>query len=83
MFYVYIVECADKTLYCGYTNNLDYRIEEHNTGKNGAKYTKTRRPVRLVYSEKFETKSEAMKREYQIKQLSRIQKQELVNSSML
>lgn len=83
MFYVYIVECADKTLYCGYTNNLEPRIDEHNSGKNGAKYTKTRRPVTLVYSEKFETKSEAMKREYQIKQLSRIQKQELINSPML
>lgn len=79
MFYVYIVECADKTLYCGYTNSLDSRIEEHNTGKNGAKYTKTRRPVRLVYSEKFETKSEAMKREYQIKQLSRLKKQNLIS----
>ena len=83
MFYVYIVECADNTLYCGYTNDLNSRINEHNLGKNGAKYTKTRRPVKLVYFEKFETKSEAMKREYQIKQLSRIQKQELINSPML
>jgi len=83
MFFVYIVECSDKTLYCGYTNNLESRINEHNIGKNGAKYTKTRRPVRLAYSEMFETKSEAMKREYQIKQLTRAQKQELINSPML
>ena len=83
MFFVYIVECSDKTLYCGYTNNLESRINEHNIGKNGAKYTKTRRPVRLVYSENFESKSSAMKREYKIKQLSKIQKQELINSPML
>jgi putative endonuclease len=83
MFFVYIVECSDKTLYCGYTNNLESRINEHNIGKNGAKYTKTRRPVRLVYSENFESKSSAMKKEYEIKQLSKIQKQELINSPML
>jgi len=79
MFFVYIVECSDKTLYCGYTNNLESRIKEHNSGKNGAKYTKTRRPVRLVYSENFESKSSAMKREYEIKQLSKLQKIELIN----
>lgn len=79
MFYVYIVECADNTLYCGYTNDLNSRINAHNLGKNGAKYTKTRRPIKLVYFEKFETKSEAMKREYQIKQLSRLKKQNLIS----
>ncbi len=79
MFYVYIVECVDKTLYCGYTNNLEARINEHNNGKNGAKYTKTRRPVHLVFSENFESKSSAMKREYEIKQLSKLQKINLIN----
>jgi putative endonuclease len=79
MFYVYIVECCDKSLYCGYTSNLVARIEEHNTGKNGAKYTKNRRPVKLIYSEKLETKSQAMKREIQIKKLNRLQKLNLIS----
>ncbi len=79
MFYVYIVECYDKSLYCGYTSNLVSRVEEHNTGKNGAKYTKTRRPVKLIYSEKLETKSQAMKREIQIKKLNRLQKLNLIS----
>ena len=77
MNYVYIVQCKDDTLYTGWTNHLDARIQAHNDGK-GAKYTKARRPVRLVYFEEFETKQEAMKREYEIKQLSRQQKLELV-----
>ena len=77
MNYIYIVECADHTLYTGWTNNLEKRIQAHNEGK-GAKYTKSRRPVHLVYQEEFNTKAEAMKREYEIKQLSRQQKLELM-----
>lgn len=73
MNYTYILKCNDDTLYTGWTNNLEKRIKDHNDGK-GAKYTKTRRPVELVYHEEFETKEEAMKREYAIKQLSRSQK---------
>ena len=69
----YIVECRDNTLYCGYSNDVEKRVSNHNKGV-GAKYTKTRLPVKLVYSECFDTKSEAMKREYQIKQLTRQQK---------
>ena len=69
----YIVICGDNTLYCGYSNNVEKRIDTHNKGV-GAKYTKTRLPVKLVYSECFDTKSEAMKKEYQIKQLTRQQK---------
>jgi putative endonuclease len=76
--YCYILQCRDKTLYCGYTNNLDKRLAVHNSGK-GAKYTKIRLPVKLVYSESFATKSEAMKREYQIKQYTRLQKLDLIN----
>jgi len=76
-FYVYVLECADKTLYTGYTNDLDKRLKAHNSGK-GAKYTRSRRPVRLIYSECFESKSEALKREYQIKQLTRTQKLKLI-----
>ena len=69
----YIVECRDNTLYCGYSNDVEKRVSNHNKGV-GAKYTKTRLPVKLVYSECFDTKSEAMKKEYQIKQLTRQQK---------
>lgn len=68
--YTYIVKCSDETLYTGWTNNLKKRLEAHNSGK-GAKYTKNRRPVELVYFEEYDTKQEAMKREYAIKQLSR------------
>ena len=75
--YCYLVRCSDNTLYCGYSNDIEKRIKTHNAGE-GAKYTKTRRPVVMVYSEAFDTKSEAMKREYQIKQLTRKQKFQLI-----
>lgn len=68
--YTYILRCADGTYYCGWTNNLDRRLKAHNEGK-GAKYTRSRRPVALVYYEAFSTKEEAMRREYEIKQLPR------------
>ncbi|RGY99269.1 GIY-YIG nuclease family protein [Clostridium sp. AM58-1XD] len=77
MNYTYLVECADKSLYCGWTNHLEQRIRAHNDGK-GAKYTKCRRPVRLVYMEVFETKEEAMRREAAIKKMSRRQKEQLI-----
>lgn len=77
--YTYIVKCSDETLYTGWTNNLEKRLEAHNSGK-GAKYTKTRRPVELVYFEEYDTKQEAMKREYAIKQLSRQKKLALIHS---
>ena len=77
MDYVYIVECTDNTLYTGYTNDPARRIEEHNSGV-GAKYTRGRGPVELVYLEEFSDKSEAMKREYEIKQLSKTEKLELI-----
>ncbi|MCR4335349.1 MAG: GIY-YIG nuclease family protein [archaeon] len=76
-FFVYLVECRDKSFYCGYTSDLEKRVKTHNEGK-GAKYTKRRRPVKLVHFEKFETKSEAMKRELQIKSYSRKIKEGLV-----
>ena len=79
--YVYLVKTNQDTLYCGYTNNIDKRIAAHNNGK-GAKYTKTRRPVILVYSESFDNKTDAMKREWQIKQLTRKQKQLLIKSKL-
>ena len=76
--YTYIVECSDHTLYTGWTNDLEKRIDAHNAGK-GAKYTKTRRPVRLVYFETFDTKEEAMSREYRIKRMSRLEKMTLIS----
>lgn len=79
---VYIVECSDGTLYCGISNNVTKRVETHNAGK-GAKYTKTRHPVYLVYSEEVGTMSQAMKRERQIKKLSRKQKLSMVTASVL
>ena len=79
MNYTYIVRCADGTLYTGWTNCLEKRLKAHNDGRNGAKYTKTKRPVSLVYYEGFFTKEEAMQREYQIKQLTRERKLELIN----
>jgi len=78
MHYVYIVKCADGTYYTGYTNDLERRIEQHNIGE-GAKYTKGRRPVELVHSERFKSKSKAMQREYKIKQLTRGKKIEIIN----
>ena len=77
MNYTYILTCADGTYYCGWTNNLDRRLKAHNEGK-GAKYTRSRRPVALVYYEAFSTKEEAMRREYEIKQLPRKKKEELI-----
>jgi putative endonuclease len=79
IYYFYIVRCSDNTLYCGQTNDLDKRIKEHNSSKTrSAKYTKTRRPVILVYSEKFETLQEAMKREWQVKNWTKTKKEALI-----
>ena len=75
--YVYLLKCADGTLYCGWTNDLEKRIKTHNEGK-GAKYTRSRLPVMLAYSEEFETQIEAQKREYEIKQMTRQQKIKLI-----
>ena len=66
MFFVYLLRCSDNSLYCGWTTDLEKRIEAHNSGR-GAKYTKSRRPVELVYYEECENKSAAMKREWFIK----------------
>ena len=77
MNWAYIVRCADGTLYAGWTNDLNERVKTHNTGK-GAKYTRSRLPVELVYSEEFETKEDAMRREWQLKHLTRRQKLALI-----
>ena len=79
--YAYILRCADGTLYTGWTNDLQHRVETHNAGK-GAKYTRTRRPVELCYYETFDTASEAMRREAAIKKLTRQQKLRLMAGTM-
>lgn len=82
MFYVYIVKCKDKTLYTGITTDLKRRVREHNSSNLGAKYTRARRPVKLVWSDKFKTRSGALKEEYKIKQLSRKEKLNLIKSKV-
>ena len=83
MYFLYILQCSDETLYTGITTNLDRRIKEHNSSKLGAKYTKIRRPVKLVFSKEFENRSEASKEESRIKKLSRQQKFELFDKNNL
>lgn len=78
---VYILECADTTYYIGCTNNLQRRLHQHNNTKSGAHYTKIRRPVILKYKEEYSSLSEARKREFQLKQLSRTNKESLINKS--
>ncbi|WP_135536781.1 GIY-YIG nuclease family protein [Halostella pelagica] len=75
--YVYVLECADGTYYTGYTTDVSRRVAEHDAGE-GAKYTRGRTPVELVYSESFDSQSAAMSREYEIKQLTREEKERLV-----
>jgi putative endonuclease len=77
--YTYILKCSDGTLYCGWTNDLEKRLQAHNKGI-ASKYTRTRRPVELVYFETFETKQEAMSREYHIKQLKRKEKEAIISN---
>lgn len=79
--YTYIVRCADDTLYTGWTNDLQKRIDAHNSGK-GAKYTKVRLPVKLVYFEEYPAKEEAMSREWHIKRLSRKEKEKLIDGKI-
>jgi len=78
MYYLYILECADKTLYTGITVDLERRIHEHNTSKLGSKYTAARRPVKLVYSKKYKNRSLASKAESEIKKLTREEKLDLI-----
>lgn len=80
MYYTYILECADKSFYVGSTNDLNRRIFQHNNSKSGAHYTKIRRPVILIYSEKFDTLIEARRRESEIKGWRREKKLKLIKS---
>ncbi|MBN1329932.1 MAG: GIY-YIG nuclease family protein [Candidatus Heimdallarchaeota archaeon] len=78
-FFVYMVTCADGTIYTGYTKDLMKRIEQHNSSKIGAKYTSTRRPVKLCYVEILSNQKEAIKRELELKKLSREMKLDLIH----
>ena len=79
MWYVYILKCADSSLYTGITTDLEKRVTQHNSSTLGAKYTKGRRPVTLIYQAKQENRSMALKEEYRIKQLTRTEKLQLCN----
>lgn len=81
MYYTYMVRCSDGTLYTGYTTDIDRRMAMHNSGR-GAKYTRSRLPVELVYHEEFGSKEEAMSREWHIKQLTHAKKEKLIQIRM-
>lgn len=83
MYHLYILKCADKTLYTGITTDLERRIVEHNDSKLGAKYTSARRPVKLAYSRKFKNRSLASKEEARIKKFTKIQKLELIKKAKI
>ena len=80
MFYVYILRCADDSLYCGYTTDVEKRFEKHKSGK-GARYTRSHLPLEVVYVEEFENKSDALKREHEIKSMTKSQKEKLLRES--
>ena len=80
MFFTYILQCADNSLYVGCTNNLEKRLKQHNEAKCGAHYTKIRRPVELKYSEEFDNLKDARAREAEIKRLERKDKINLIES---
>lgn len=81
MYYLYILQCSDNSLYTGITTDLKRRLHEHNHSKKGAKYTSMRRPVKLVYSEEHKNRSEASSTEYRIKKLSKKNKLQLIEKS--
>ncbi len=78
--FLYVVRCCDGTLYTGVTTDLNRRVNEHNTSKRGAKYTKTRRPVNLIWSKEYNNRSEAQSAEYNFKKLSRKQKLDIIKN---
>jgi putative endonuclease len=82
-YFVYILLCADKTLYVGCTNNLEKRVRAHNELKSGAHYTKIRRPVKLKYSEKFDSLGDALRREIEIKKWDRKKKLALIKKKVV
>jgi putative endonuclease len=77
--WLYVVECSDGTLYCGVTTSISRRVSEHNTSQRGAKYTRSRRPVSLVYTEQCSSRSDALRREAAFKRMTRKQKLHLIH----
>ena len=82
-YFVYILECKDGSLYTGITKDVPKRLDKHNTKDTGAKYTKIRRPVKLIYQENSENRSTASKREYEIKKFTRVKKLQLIKEASL
>ena len=80
--YTYMVRCSDRTLYTGIAKDPEKRLNEHNTSKNGARYTRSRRPVQLVFLEKFTSRSAAARREYQLKHMSRAAKLKIMQDNL-
>ncbi len=80
-YFIYILECSDKSLYTGITKDMNKRLDEHNNSFKGAKYTKARRPVKLLYKESSDNRSTASKREYEIKKFTRLKKLELIKTA--
>ena len=78
MYFIYLLRCSDNSLYCGQTKNLKRRIKEHNSNDSKSKYTRARRPVKLVYFEKYKTINKALKREFEIKKRTKGKKEELI-----
>ena len=78
MYFIYLLRCSDNSLYCGPTKNLKRRIKEHNSNDSKSKYTRARRPVKLVYFEKYKTINKALKREFEIKKMTKGKKEELI-----
>lgn len=78
MYYLYLLRCADNSLYCGQTKDMQRRIKEHNSIDSKSKYTRTRRPVKLVYFEKYRTVNKALKREFEIKKMTKAKKEALI-----
>lgn len=83
MYYLYLLRCSDNSLYCGQTKDLNRRIKEHNSNESKSKYTRARRPVKLVYFEKHKTLSKVLKREWQIKHWARSKKEALINGDKI
>ena len=81
MYYLYLLRCSDNSLYCGQTKDLQRRINEHNGDNSKSKYTRSRRPVELVYFEKYRTISKALKREFEIKKMSKAKKEMLAKKN--
>lgn len=81
MYYLYLLRCSDNSLYCGQTKDLQRRIKEHNGDNSKSKYTRARRPVKLVYFEKYKTINEVLKREFEIKKLTKEKKETLVKKN--